>query len=238
MKQVAGFVMVSALLIAGCATTTATTPPDHPPVITPDHVPITSEHPASSPSATIQPSPAHLAAIAATAYPAAKDWRPFDNSKWQGLLSPTERVVVTLDPATGAIVNKSKPQGTDGAVAAVQGFYQLLAAGNSDAAWLLLNPEAQNPDPGFGYPRTKAEFVSETNGQTATVKQILSADWAFPGPGYKYAACECFVPASGEVDVDAVLTNGQTAHVRVMQGPNGTWNLLWDYEGGNRGALD
>lgn len=157
--------------------------------------------------------------------------------QWQGLISLTARVVVTLDMHTGTVLNREGPQGVTGAAATVEGFYAALADGNQEAAWLMLNPVVYNPNPTFRYPQTYQDFMAENKTPGSPVKSITSATWSLPGPGLKYEPCQCFVfggglhTPGGFVAVRGSLANGQSINTVVVRGADGTWSLLWAWTG-------
>ena len=196
---------------------------------------------ASAPSSSASPSAqipsTQLNAILHRAYPAAGEWRVLGggrrSTQWQGLLSPTERVVVTVDMHAGTVLRRVGPQGVAGARRTVQGFYAALAGANPVAAWRMLNPVVYNPNPSFRYPQTYDSFMSQNRTPGSPVRAIQSVAWMLPGPGFKYSPCECYVFGGGPhtpggfVNVRGTLANGRSFNTVVIRGSNGTWSLLW-----------
>ena len=181
-------------------------------------------------------STAQLNTILQHAYPTAKQWATLSGGnsamQWQGLLSPTSRVVVTIDLYSGKVLSQEGPQSVSGAVAVVKGFYAALADGNPEAAWIMLNPIVYNPNPEFYYPQTYNAFMSENKIPGSPVKNITSVQWSFPGPGWKYLGCECYLfggdqhSPGGFVRVQGALANGQQVDTEVIRGGNGTWSRV------------
>ena len=196
---------------------------------------------ASAPSSSASPSArirtTQLNAILHRAYPAAREWRVLGggrrSTQWQGLISPTERVVVTVDMHAGTVLRRVAPQGVAGASRTVQGFYAALADGNQVAAWSMLNPVVYNPNPAFRYPKTYDSFMSQTRTPGSPVRAVQSVAWMLPGPGFKYEPCGCYVFGGGPhtpggfVNVRGTLPNGRPFNTVVILGSDGTWSLLW-----------
>lgn len=205
--------------------------------------------PAAASGAAARSAASHRPTISATALntllqhafiPAANHWRVLSGGKaamqFQGVISPTARVVVTVDLYTGRVLRQEGPQGVSGAVAVVKGFYAALADGNPEAAWIMLNPTVYNPNPSFFYPQTYAEFMSDNRSPGSPVKRITTAHWSSPGPGWKYLACECYLfggdqrSPGGFVRVEGTLDSGQQFDAEVIRGGSGTWSLLWNWQ--------
>ncbi len=155
--------------------------------------------------------------------------------QWQGILYPTERVVLMVDPYTGRVVGRVGPQGVAGAASTLRGFFEDLADGDREAAWLMLNPTVYNPNPVFRYPKTYRDFMSETRTPGSPVRTITDIHWMLPGPGFPYESCGCRLFGGGPhtpggfVRVAGSLVNGHRFDTVVIRGPNGTWSLLWDW---------
>lgn len=112
--------------------------------------------------------------------------------------------------------------------AVVERFYALIAAGHYEAAWPLLHPVSQKPNPPSSLGAVLARFYAREGSPGPRLDRVLEVK-LLP-EGWKWWMCACRLQPAAQVMVQ--LADGKQFPVYVAQDEIGNWGLIMELGAG------
>lgn len=130
------------------------------------------------------------------------------------------RIASQLQVATGGSGARTPEE-------AVRQYLGYTSAGKYEAAWTLLDPISQKPNPAMALGLSLARFYGQEGTTGPGLRTILEVMPPKEGIGTKDPSCMCYLR---KATVRVELTDGTPKTFEVVAAANGTWGVMWRWQ--------
>lgn len=147
----------------------------------------------------------------------------------EGKKNAEQATVLYFDARSGRLITRVEvaAPGSGGSATpeeAVSRYLTLTSSGRYQAAWTLLDPVSQKPNPAASLGLSLARFYALEGTTGPGLKEILSVQLPENDMGTKDPSCMCYLR---KATVQVQLMNGTTTNLQVVAGANGKWGVMW-----------